>query len=333
MDGARALAVSPDGANVYVGAQASASLVTFARDGVTGLLAFVDVQTSDPQVAGTNGNLGFLDLRSPRAVLVSADGAMVLVANDEDWVPDESVTVFARDPIDGRALFVHVLASNAYSQDVAGTRGFGGLAESPDGAHVYWGAEAGYALTPLAASFSGCSTLPLPGCRLSGEGGGATLTVIDNPPPGTDSIAWRWRALGEPTAVLDFGDPTDATHYGLCLYDESGAPVLAARALAPAGPQRWKEIEDSSQAIIGFKMRDRRGQPEGVSVVAAKAKRPGAAKVKMKAKGVQVRVPVLPPGLPLRVQLQTAGAACWEASFSAAGVRTNAGGRFVATSD
>jgi 6-phosphogluconolactonase (cycloisomerase 2 family) len=335
MDGARGIAVSPDGVHVYVGAEHSTSLTTLRRDGTSGLLSVVDVQESNPSgQLGKNGELGWNDLNAPRSILVSGDGTMVLVANYDAFVLDGSVTVFTRDPGSDRPVFVHALYENFVGESVLGAGGYGALAESPDGAHAYWGTGWSHAIVPLTAGFSGCSALPQAGCRSPGAARGAVLKMLDGAASGSPLVSWRWKALGEPTSAVDFGDPTDLTHYGLCAYDESGAPLLVFEALAPAGVQRWRAIAvGPTNELIGFKMRDQQRQPDGMNVVILKAKTPGKARVKVKGKGDQLPVPVLPPGLPLRIQLQTDGAECWEATFSAAGVNTNAGGKFIATSD
>jgi 6-phosphogluconolactonase (cycloisomerase 2 family) len=334
MDGARALAVSPDGVHVYVGAEHSTSFTTLRRDATSGLLTIVDAQYSNPNgVLGTNGNFSWNDLNAPRSMLVSADGTIVLVASYSEFL-DGTVAVFTRDPASDRPSFVHAVYEQFVGEEILGAAGYGALAESPGGSHAYWGAGLSHALVPLTASFSGCSALPLPGCRAPGAARGSVLKIIDGSGPGSDLVSWRWKALGEATGALDLGDPTDLTHYGLCAYDESGAPTRVFSALAPAGVQRWRPIEAGpTNELIGFKMRDQYRQPDGMNVVVVKAKSPGKAALKVKGRGDHLAIPALPPGLPLRVQLQTDGAECWEATFSATGAKVNDGVRFIGTSD
>ena len=114
------------------------------------------------------------------------------------------------------------------------------------------------------------------------------------------------------------------------------APALVFRALVPSGLERWKAIEvgpTNSAVLIGYKMKDKQRAPEGISSLVLKAKTVGNAKMKLKGKGDLLTLPVVPPPLPLRVQLQADGGTCWEAIFSNAGVVTSAAGKFIAKSD
>ena len=55
--------------------------------------------------------------------------------------------------------------------------------------------------------------------------------------------------------------------------------------------------------------------------------------VQAKAKGANLRLPALPLALPLRVQMQRRGGACWEATYSSVGVVTNDAVQFKGKSD
>ena len=99
--GARAVAVSPDGRNVYALAAASDTLVVFDRDAATGALrqkrgvagCVAQVGTGD----GCTGATGFDGLRS---MAISADGNSVYVAS---WTDSDraAVAVLDRDPVTG----------------------------------------------------------------------------------------------------------------------------------------------------------------------------------------------------------------------------------------
>src|SRR5207237_10023697 len=75
--GVNAVAVSPDGLNVYATGGADNALAVFMRDATSGTLTFLGAET------GLNG---------PQAMAISLDGAQLYVASANDLV------VFARDP-------------------------------------------------------------------------------------------------------------------------------------------------------------------------------------------------------------------------------------------
>src|SRR5439155_884242 len=74
--GAKAVAVSPDGAHVYAAGSLDNAVAVFTRDAGSGKLTFVEAQEE-----GQNGVVG---LTRARAVAVSPDGANVYVAGGYD---------------------------------------------------------------------------------------------------------------------------------------------------------------------------------------------------------------------------------------------------------
>jgi 6-phosphogluconolactonase (cycloisomerase 2 family) len=111
------LALSPDGAHLYVAGFDADALAVFARDPARGSLRFVAaVHDNEADVQGLGGAV---------SVSVSGDGRFVYVAGRED----DSLVVFARDAKTGRLRFVQSERE----------RGFGptSLAIAPGGRHVY----------------------------------------------------------------------------------------------------------------------------------------------------------------------------------------------------
>jgi cysteine-rich repeat protein len=121
--GSIALAVTGDGAHLYVAGADDDAVAVFRRDAVTGLLTFVEVET--------DGQGGVSGLRVPSALALSPDGAHLYATGKES----NALVVFARDAGTGALAFVEVVRD-----DLAGVDGLdhpSGVAVSPDGANVY----------------------------------------------------------------------------------------------------------------------------------------------------------------------------------------------------
>lgn len=126
LDGARTLAISPDGANVYAVSITDNALVTFDRNPITGELTFVDAMYDGQDgVDGLQGALG------THSVTLSPDGANVYVAASTD----DSISVFKRDPLTGVLSFSQLLRHGVGG--VNALDGAWGVTVSNDGAHVY----------------------------------------------------------------------------------------------------------------------------------------------------------------------------------------------------
>lgn len=178
-----------------------------------------------------------------------------------------------------------------------------------------------------------CPPAPLSGCKSPVAPRSGKLTIKSAGVAAKDQIAWQWRR-GAATSAADLGDPATAEDdYTFCVYDASTmAPQLVYGARIPAGGgcagrACWQASTD------GFKYADKNGTPCGVAGLDLRAGPDGKARFTLKAKGVHVGAPTLPLPLPLRLQLERADGPCWEATFSAPGVRANAGANFKAIAD
>lgn len=195
--GVRALAVSPDGENVYAASVLDDSVVTFGRNAF-GLLGFLD-QEEDGVGASTQ-------LDGATALAVSPDGKSVYVAS----IGDDSVSIFGRSPTNGS-----LSPGGFYVDGVGGVNGLASassIAISPDGKHVYVG---GYGDDGIAAftrdpnlgsldflSFTGNNNLDgISGVAVSPDGAFvyATASLFDslarytrNPTTGALSGAFFW---------------------------------------------------------------------------------------------------------------------------------------------
>jgi len=127
LDAPQSVAVSLDGAHVYVASSTDDSVSVFSRDSSTGALTFVEFERDE--LAGVDG------LDGANSVDVSADGRHVYVTG----LNDNSVAVFSRDASTGAIEFVEFLQDG-----VDGVDGLGGaifVTVSPDGNQVYTAGE------------------------------------------------------------------------------------------------------------------------------------------------------------------------------------------------
>jgi cysteine-rich repeat protein len=181
------------------------------------------------------------------------------------------------------------------------------------------------------APSSGCVPTPAAVCRHTIEPERSQLLIKDRLPDETDKIVWKW-SKGEETAPADFGTPVVDDDYALCVYDESTLdPALATGLSAPAagacgGGACWRATSK------GYKYVDPDLTPHGIRRMVLKAGGNGSSTITVKAKGVDIPMPVLPLGSVLRVQLRGNGE-CWEATYSPGGIKQNDVAGFQARSD
>lgn len=337
--GAEDVVVSPDGAHVYVVGKVAGAVVAFARDATTGALTFIaeyvwqyQVQAVAMSVDGSHVYAGGADIvqfdrdaatgeltfrpdvdvdRTP--YLTTATTTEIVSAADGEQVYAVPSQVMHRDPT--RDVLVYVADMPRDPDHVLTT--LHGLAVTADGRNFYGGRGN---QIHVFETF-GCDATPRVGCRVSASPGNSKLVIKG------ERFVWKWKAKGEGTTTADFGDPSDhVTPYALCLWDEStGTPALAGSALAPSG-RRWNGVV--------LKYRDKTARPQGLLRATLKGpKSPGKAVIKLKGRGPYVDMPAPPIALPIRAQLVNAQGECWEASFSAAGVRVNEPGQYLGLSD
>lgn len=125
-----ALALSPDGAHLYVGASSGDSVAAYARNAGSGRLGFVEVETHGSDDGGDAG-AAVSGLDDASGVAVSPDGAQVYVTARGS----HSVAVFDRTPASGRLSFAGAHIDGA--QGVDGIGNAAALSLSPDGLHLY----------------------------------------------------------------------------------------------------------------------------------------------------------------------------------------------------
>jgi DNA-binding beta-propeller fold protein YncE len=186
LTGARAVAVSPDGANVYVAggtagdsvATSFGAVVILKRDPATGAITETGCLSSD----GTDGRDGASGACTPMPSLLGADGVAVSPDGSTVFVSSSSsasVVAFSRDPATGSLTRLGCLqgtprpggpcaAANLFSSSSA-------LAASTDGGSLYVAAPLEGAISTLTA----ISTPPAPGPGGSTAGaGGSTASAM-----------------------------------------------------------------------------------------------------------------------------------------------------------
>jgi cysteine-rich repeat protein len=143
-------------------------------------------------------------------------------------------------------------------------------------------------------------------------------------------LRWSWRS-GEAMPVADFGNPTSAARYALCIYDSSSVPQPLLSPDAPDGPRCpggacWKQVGSR-----GFKYKNQNHLAYGLSSMrlAAQARRP--ARITVDGKG-SLAVPAQMPLVPVTVQLTNSETGvCWEAEYRTP--RRSSATSFAATND
>ncbi|MEO8195215.1 MAG: beta-propeller fold lactonase family protein [Thermoanaerobaculia bacterium] len=247
--GASAVAVSPDGAHVYVVGETDDAVAVFSRDATTGLLTFVEAKKDG--LSGVDG------LNGARALALSDDGRHLYVAG----ALDNAVAVFSRNATTGALTFVEAQVDGAGGAD--GLAGAAGVALSPDGEHVYVAGEGDSAvavlarnpltgaLTPLPASFDGVAGI---------DGLGGVRAVVVSPDgeqvygagAGEDALALMRRGDGSrctPTGFGSIADTVDITAGGSVVYALSAelSPAATGTLLNTARVTEPANVIDAAQ--------------------------------------------------------------------------------------
>jgi DNA-binding beta-propeller fold protein YncE len=125
LDGARSVAVSADGKNVYVASQDGDAVAAFRRNATTGALTQLVGPLGKAGCVSETGSSGDCAegkaLNEPKSVAVSPDGASVYVASFQS----DAVAVFARNPAGG--LLTQPAGSAGCVSKTGTTPGFGGV--------------------------------------------------------------------------------------------------------------------------------------------------------------------------------------------------------------
>lgn len=170
---------------------------------------------------------------------------------------------------------------------------------------------------------SGCqySGTPAATCAAASR---ALFKYKDSSDDSKDNIKFLWK--GGPALVIDMGDPTQTTHYELCVYDNRG--VQLAMGVPPGG--LWTTL-GSPSSPKGYKYVDSSAQNDGIKLIKTKGSNlPEKAKAKVSGKGLQLPdTGQLPFHFPVTAQLYASDGMCWEARFGQSDTKKNNSGGYT----
>lgn len=137
LNGASSIAISPDGASVYVGSEIDDAVVHFDRDAETGFLSPIDCIEDDTAPDSPDCAQNAPALNGVTSVAVSPDGLSVYAAS----IDESAIQILARDTGDGTLTDQDCVEDNAppeagcvVEEGLAGVRS---VAISPNGASLY----------------------------------------------------------------------------------------------------------------------------------------------------------------------------------------------------
>lgn len=164
-------------------------------------------------------------------------------------------------------------------------------------------------LVCLGGVCSATSPGPRTSCKHSIDAGKASLSLRNRANDSSDKLQWKWQH-GEATS--DFGDPTNATDYAVCVYDENGnVPALVLQHELPAS-SKWEVTN------YGYRFSDSTLAEDGMRMVQLRRGEDGRAAIRASGKGSALAMTSLPLHQDSEViaQLVNSAGACWESKFS-----------------
>ncbi len=149
---------------------------------------------------------------------------------------------------------------------------------------------------------------------------GSPLTLEQGSSPARATATWKL-THGPAATPADFGDPSDATAYALCVYrrpppepspvyaDVLLSAVLPGGATCADGKPCWKATKR------GFKYQDKTGLRGGVTQLDLRAGKEGRTRLTLKSKGANLALPDLPIDGSVLVRLKADDGRCWQAVY------------------
>lgn len=177
VSGPFSVAISANGASVYVADNTYQSIEAFSRDTTTGALSFVSCVGQGAACTTTSPALA---VKSPVSVAVSPDGASVYAGSNAG----SGVDVFSRDTTTGELTFKNCIGTLAGCTPTSPAGAVGAsyaVNVSPDGANVYSG-DGGSVLSTFSRA-SGSGALTFTGCvgQLAGCATTSPAGAVESP--------------------------------------------------------------------------------------------------------------------------------------------------------
>ncbi|MEM7479613.1 MAG: beta-propeller fold lactonase family protein [Acidobacteriota bacterium] len=164
LNGARAVALSPDGQHVYIAGSADNAVAVFSRDETTGSVTFLE--------QARNGLDGVTGLLAPSDLVVTADGSHLLVACEGS----SSILVFARDDDAASETFGRLTPVEVHEDGMDGVDGLAGVrALVLEGADLYAAGTGEQALARFAVTTVGSPVLTFDRAWFNGSDGISSL--------------------------------------------------------------------------------------------------------------------------------------------------------------
>ncbi len=238
LSGAQSVVVSPDGAHVYVGGSGEDKLAVFTRSPSAGTLTFAQVVVNGGSIQGLDG---------VRAVAISPDGAHVYSAG----YLQSTLGAFSRNPATGALSFVAAYADETGSITKLG--GVGGVAVSPDGAHVYTASDTDAAVTVFSRNPSS-GALTFVQAKANGDVGITSLAGAESvtvSPEGTHVYV----AAEDANAVTVFSRDASSGQLTLVEVKQNGGGVsgltrVQSVAVSADGAQVYTASGDDSAVVV-----------------------------------------------------------------------------------
>jgi hypothetical protein len=181
--------------------------------------------------------------------------------------------------------------------------------------------------TPVPTPTTLCNVTPRAGCRTSGR----SKLLIKVTFADRSRLTWRWLRGTAPLA--EFGDPTTATSYGLCVYaSTAGVPALAVDIGVRAASECrrspcWSRL--GTGTLRGYQFGDPFRAQHGMHQLRVKGGKPGRDSLLAAAGGEDLVLPLpfnanrLFAQEDVIVQLVTDAGGCWQSVFRPHDVRLN----------
>ncbi len=208
--GSEAIAISPDGKNVYVASSRSNAIAVFKRNARTGELTQRAGVAGCIAAQGAGGCATGIGLEGPNSVAVSPDGRNVYATS----LDSNAIDVFARNPSTGALTQASAgtgggCIANVATSGCATGRALDGpdvVVVSPDGRNVYVGAFKGSAIAVFTRD---------PSTGALAQPSGTSGCIADTPPIAGCAPASRWplrrASRSAPTATTSTSRPRSAS--------------------------------------------------------------------------------------------------------------------------